>query len=99
VKRCFLQVAIKILDKEKIQKQNMGGQIKKEVSVMLNCRRQDLQIGASRGSGQQTFSAACAHIVLADVSPSRSADLHHESSQARARGEAVRGVGEPNQGA
>jgi hypothetical protein len=28
-----LQVAIKILDKEKIQKQNMGAQIKKEVSL------------------------------------------------------------------
>ncbi len=28
------QVAIKILDKEKIQKQNMGAQIKKEISIM-----------------------------------------------------------------
>jgi serine/threonine protein kinase len=27
-------VAIKILDKEKIQKQNMGAQIKKEISIM-----------------------------------------------------------------
>jgi hypothetical protein len=27
-------VAIKILDKEKIQKQNMGNQIKKEISIM-----------------------------------------------------------------
>jgi len=29
-----VQVAIKILDKEKIQKQNMGAQIKKEVRVL-----------------------------------------------------------------
>ena len=28
------QVAIKVLDKEKIQKQNMGAQIKKEISIM-----------------------------------------------------------------
>lgn len=28
------RVAIKVLDKEKIQKQNMGGQIKKEISIM-----------------------------------------------------------------
>ena len=27
-------VAIKVLDKEKIQKQNMGNQIKKEISIM-----------------------------------------------------------------
>lgn len=27
-------VAIKVLDKEKIQKQNMGSQIKKEISIM-----------------------------------------------------------------
>ena len=27
-------MAIKILDKEKIQKQNMGNQIKKEISIM-----------------------------------------------------------------
>jgi hypothetical protein len=29
-----MSVAIKILDKEKIQKQNMGNQIKKEISIM-----------------------------------------------------------------
>lgn len=28
------RVAIKVLDKEKIQKQNMGAQIKKEISIM-----------------------------------------------------------------
>lgn len=27
-------VAIKVLDKEKIQKQNMGAQVKKEISIM-----------------------------------------------------------------
>lgn len=27
-------VAIKVLDKEKIQKQNMGGQVKREISIM-----------------------------------------------------------------
>jgi len=32
------QVAIKVLDKEKIQKQNMGAQIKKEISIMKMVR-------------------------------------------------------------
>jgi serine/threonine protein kinase len=32
------QVAIKVLDKEKIQKQNMGSQIKKEISIMKMVR-------------------------------------------------------------
>jgi len=31
-------VAIKVLDKEKIQKQNMGAQIKKEISIMKMIR-------------------------------------------------------------
>ena len=31
-------VAIKVLDKEKIQKQNMGAQIKKEISIMKMVR-------------------------------------------------------------
>lgn len=42
----LIQVAIKILDKEKIQKQNMGSQIKKEVCQWshfrtLRCERKD----------------------------------------------------------
>jgi len=32
------QVAIKVLDKEKIQKQNMGNQIKREISIMKMVR-------------------------------------------------------------
>ena len=32
------RVAIKVLDKEKIQKQNMGAQIKKEISIMKMIR-------------------------------------------------------------
>jgi serine/threonine protein kinase len=35
-------VAIKVLDKEKIQKQNMGGQIKKEISIMKLVRHKNV---------------------------------------------------------
>jgi serine/threonine protein kinase len=35
-------VAIKILDKEKIQKQNMGNQIKKEISIMKMVKHQNI---------------------------------------------------------
>ena len=34
----YERVAIKVLDKEKIQKQNMGAQIKKEISIMKMVR-------------------------------------------------------------
>ena len=35
-------VAIKILDKEKIQKQNMGNQIKKEISIMKMVKHKNI---------------------------------------------------------
>ena len=36
------QVAIKVLDKEKIQKQNMGAQVKKEISIMKMVRHKNI---------------------------------------------------------
>ena len=46
------RVAIKILDKEKIQKQNMGEQIKKEIAVMKMVKQKHvvnlLEVLASR---------------------------------------------------
>jgi serine/threonine protein kinase len=38
------RVAIKVLDKEKIQKQNMGLQIKKEISIMKMVRHQHVVV-------------------------------------------------------
>lgn len=35
-------VAIKVLDKDKIQKQNMGAQIKKEISIMKLVRHKNV---------------------------------------------------------
>jgi serine/threonine protein kinase len=38
------RVAIKVLDKEKIQKQNMGAQIKKEISIMKMVRHKHVVV-------------------------------------------------------
>jgi serine/threonine protein kinase len=38
------RVAIKVLDKEKIQKQNMGAQIKKEISIMKMVRHKHIVV-------------------------------------------------------
>lgn len=38
------RVAIKVLDKEKIQKQNMGAQIKKEISIMKMVRHRHVVV-------------------------------------------------------
>jgi hypothetical protein len=45
----ILQVAIKILDKEKIQKQNMGSQIKKEVGETGRTDSEGKGSGAAAG--------------------------------------------------
>lgn len=50
------KVAIKILDKEKIQKQNMGAQIKKEVRIPPPLR---VKRGATGGGRAARSAAAC----------------------------------------
>lgn len=46
--RARAQVAIKVLDKERIQKQSMGSQIKKEISIMKQLEHPNVRRGAPR---------------------------------------------------
>ena len=72
-----LQVAIKILDKEKIQKQNMGSQIKKEISIMKVVKHANVvklyEVLASRtkarGAQLSVFHAPMLRLVVADARP------------------------------
>jgi hypothetical protein len=74
------QVAIKILDKEKIQKQNMGAQIKKEVRLPLHSK---FPSGVFPPSSTSSPSPPPSPFLP------RRADLHHEDGQARERRQAV----------
>ena len=70
-------MAIKILDKEKIQKQNMGSQIKKEISIMKVVKHANVvklyEVLASRtkarGAQLSVFHAPMLRLVVADARP------------------------------
>ena len=84
------KVAIKILDKEKIQQQNMGSQIKKEVRADKN--------GSARDSRDAHRATAHSLVRRPRRSHSPSADFHNEDGQAPQYRQAVRGAREPHEG-